>query len=285
MFTKRNPRYNAASSSVYVAYHSSSSIHMNIRLNKSTTASILIVSVLFGASGAAAHAKNNDPFSGEWVSKQYTNGKEFHLKIQQDKDDIVGWEGRLPPQQLPEPDFVGKIDGKEAEIEVTHRRGYKAHVKLSLRGDRLVWQLIDATGRSSRYFPLASTLIKQSDLSASDKVQTLPYSHPSGTGSTPDANLVVPVSAPGSSSATPPSVPTREPDSSGTIAAPSDSNTTSLQNKSESQAAPSTGSPASSAADSKTTGSDDPPEPKPAPDFRQSSRGSAPSPSQADSKK
>lgn len=255
---------------------------MNIRPNKTTTTSILILSVLFAVSAVAAHAKNNEAFSGQWVSKQYTNGKEFHLKIQQDKDDIVGWEGRLPPQQLPEPDFVGKIDGKEAEIEVTHRRGYKAHVKLSLRGDRLVWQLIDATGRSSRYFPLASTLIKQSD-SAGENVQTLPYSHPSGTGSTPDANLVVPASAPGSSVA-PASTPPLAPESSNTIPASGNSSSNNLQTKSDTQPTAGSASPGITQTESKSSGSADQLEPKPAPDFRQAPKASDSSPPPADSK-
>lgn len=257
---------------------------MNIRLIETTTTSILILSVLFGVCAEEAHAKNSDPFSGEWVSKQYTNGKEFHLKIQQDKDDIVGWEGRLPPQALPEPDFVGKIEGKEAEIEVTHRRGYKAHVKLSLRGDRLVWQLIDATGRSSRYFPLASTLIKQSDSGASGKIRTLPYSHPPEPSGSSDANLVVPV-APDSGSSTPTSNPAVPAADSGSTPASGASTTNSSQaeTKSDAQSAAPSSSSASST-DSNEEGSGDSPEPKPAPDFRQAPKGSNSQPAQSDSK-
>lgn len=260
---------------------------MNIRLIETTTTSILILSVLFGVCAEEAHAKNNDPFSGEWVSKQYTNGKEFHLKIQQDKDDIVGWEGRLPPQTLPEPDFVGKIEGKEAEIEVTHRRGYKAHVKLSLRGDRLVWQLIDATGRSSRYFPLASTLIKQSDSGASAKVQTLPYSHPPGPSGSSDTNLVVPVSAPDSGSSTPTSNPAVSPEGAGSTPASGASTTTtnSSQTETKSDAPPTaTSSSSASSTNSNNDGSGDSSEPKPAPDFRQAPKGSNSQPAQSDSK-
>ncbi len=258
---------------------------MNIRLINTTTPSLLILSLLFGVCGAAAHAKNNDPFSGQWVSKQYTNGKEFHLKIQQDKDDIVGWEGRLPPQALPEPDFVGKIDGKEAEIEVTHRRGYKAHVKLSLRGDRLVWQLIDATGRSSRYFPLASTLIKQSDSGASEKVQTLPYSHTSGPSRSSDAKLVVPVSAPGSGSSTPTSNPVVPAAGSGSIPASGASTTSSSQTDTKLDAqSPAPSSSSDSSTDSNKEGSGNSSEPKPAPDFRQAPKESDSQPAQSDSK-
>ena len=182
---------------------------MNIRIPSFTLCTAISLGALFASSFVAVQAKNSEPFTGEWVSKQYTNGKEFHLKIQQDKDEIVGWEGRLPPQQLPEPDFSGKIDGKEAEIEVTHRRGYKAHVKLSIRGDRLVWQLIDATGRSSRYFPLASTLVKQSDSIAADKFQTLPYTNPAPTDAAAQGanSAVLPVSTATTDSAQSPPAP------------------------------------------------------------------------------
>lgn len=136
--------------------------------------SLTILLAALGTSGfTLGFARNkSEPFTGDWVSKQFTNGKEFHLKIQQNKNELIGWEGRLPPQQLPEPDFTGSINGKEAEIEIAHRRGYKAHVKLSIRGDRLVWQLLDGTERSSRYFPLASTLKKTSVETKS--TQTIP---------------------------------------------------------------------------------------------------------------
>ena len=110
-----------------------------------------------------AQAKKN-AFAGSWLSKQYTNGKEFQLKIQQNDDELLGWEGIIPQNldNVP-PDFTGTIKGKEADIEVQHRRGYKAHAHLRLQGDKLVWQLFDSDSRSNRYFPLASTLSKRDE--------------------------------------------------------------------------------------------------------------------------
>lgn len=228
---------------------------MNIRIPSSLSLhTFLAVIAPMLITVSPVEARNTEPFTGEWVSKQYTNGKEFHLRIQQSKDDIVGWEGRLPPQQLPEPDFFGKIDGKEAEIEVTHRRGYKAHVKLSLRGDRLVWQLIDATGRSSRYFPLASTLIKQSESATSEKTQLLPDTDSRENNS----KLIQPVSAPGAESS--PANSNKAGVSVTPVAEPASTETsTGSASKTEDK-------PAETRAD---TGSNSD-EPKTAPDFRRS---------------
>jgi hypothetical protein len=253
---------------------------MKNRILSLTVRTALVANALIMSSGAFAEAKSGEPFTGEWVSKQYTNGKEFHLKIQQDKNELVGWEGRLPPQQLPEPDFTGIIDGKEAEIEVVHRRGYKAHVKLSIRGDRLVWQLIDATGRSSRYFPLASTLIKQADSIASDKTQTLKYtSPPAGTNSSiqpvstsaNDADTTAAPATPSPSQAIEagrmPALPGSNPassDSAATRKDASENSSTSSDNKASSEASSSNNNASSGA-----SASQDSAEPKPAPDFRQ----------------
>lgn len=112
----------------------------------------------------ASFATKKPPFSGLWVSKQYTNGKEFHLKLQQIDDELIGWEGRLPANidELP-PDLKGNIKGKSALVEVEHRRGYKAHAKLTLQNGKLVWQLTDADNKSSRYFPIASTLQRRDE--------------------------------------------------------------------------------------------------------------------------
>lgn len=121
-----------------------------------------------------AQAKKT-PFSGSWLSKQYTNGKEFQLKIQQSDDEIVGWEGIIPTnlENVP-PDFTGTIKGKEADIDVSHRRGYKAHAHLRLQGDKLVWQLFDSDSRSNRYFPLASTLSKRDDDASTPDAKPMP---------------------------------------------------------------------------------------------------------------
>lgn len=114
-----------------------------------------------------AFAGKKDPFSGLWISKQYTNGREFILKLKQDQNSLLGWEGHLPksPQAL-EPDLEGSIKGSIAEVEVKHRRGYQARARLSLRKDKLVWQLLDSDQRSDRYFPLASTLLKRNENAA-----------------------------------------------------------------------------------------------------------------------
>ena len=121
------------------------------------------------------HAFRRYPFTGSWISTQFTNGKEFHLRLQQDDHELIGWEGRLPAnsEQLP-PDLRGVISGKVADIEVEHRRGYKAHARLTLRGGKLVWQLLDSDNKSTRYFPLASTLHKQDEDAASDSATVSP---------------------------------------------------------------------------------------------------------------
>ena len=123
----------------------------------------------------AAMAKK-DPFTGNWISKQFTNGKEFHLKIQQADHELIGWEGRLPPNtDKLEPDLRGTVKGKEADLDVQHRRGYKAHARLRLQGDKLVWQLLESDNRSNRYFPLASTLLRQDEDVAPSSAQLAPF--------------------------------------------------------------------------------------------------------------
>lgn len=120
-------------------------------------------------------AFRRSPFTGNWISTQYTNGKEFHLRLQQDDHDLIGWEGRLPANsdQL-QPDLKGTIKGKIADIEVDHRRGYKAHARLTMQGSKLVWQLMESDNRSSRYFPLASTLHRRDEDIAGDSAQVAP---------------------------------------------------------------------------------------------------------------
>jgi len=118
----------------------------------------------FSINATAAHAAKKDPFTGNWISIQYTNGKEFLLKLQQVDHELIGWEGKLPPDtEKLAPDLKGQIKGKIADIEVQHRRGYQAHAQLRLQGDKLVWQLMESDNRSSRYFPLASTLSRKDD--------------------------------------------------------------------------------------------------------------------------
>lgn len=131
------------------------------QMNRTTKAALILIAICFAM--PIAQAKKN-AFTGSWLSKQYTNGKEFQLKIQQNNDELLGWEGIIPQnlENVP-PDFTGTIKGKEADIEVQHRRGYKAHAHLRLQGDKLVWQLFDSDSRSNRYFPLASTLSKRDD--------------------------------------------------------------------------------------------------------------------------
>ena len=115
------------------------------------------------------------PFSGSWSSSQYTNGKEFFLKLQQSGHDLIGWEGLLPPNvdQVP-PDLQGTVKGKIADIQLQHRRGYQAHARLRLQGDKLVFQLMECDSRSNRYFPLASTLSRRSSESSANLLQIPP---------------------------------------------------------------------------------------------------------------
>ena len=112
------------------------------------------------------------PFTGNWISLQYTNGKEFQLKLEQLDHELIGWEGKLPAdlKKVP-PDLKGTIKGKIADISVQHRRGYQAHAQLRLQGDKLVWQLMESDNRSSRYFPLASTLNRHDDDSPPESSQ------------------------------------------------------------------------------------------------------------------
>ncbi|MBX9690526.1 MAG: hypothetical protein K2X27_27670 [Candidatus Obscuribacterales bacterium] len=133
------------------------------------TAALLLCILLGMSSGSPAYCAKKAPFSGNWISKQYTNGREFILKLQQSGSDLIGWEGRLPANtESLNPDLKGTIKGKVADVDVSHRRGYQAHVKLSLRGNRLVWQLLDSDARSNRYFPLASTLNRKDEDIAHD---------------------------------------------------------------------------------------------------------------------
>lgn len=127
--------------------------------------SVLAIFFAVVLTSAPVHAKKG-PFTGDWISSQYTNGKEFLLKLEQADRSLIGWEGRLPPDlsKVP-PDLQGTIRGKEADIEVQHQRGYKAHAHLRLQKDRLVWQLMESDNRSSRYFPLASTLHRRQSVS------------------------------------------------------------------------------------------------------------------------
>jgi hypothetical protein len=123
---------------------------------------IALLSVLAVLTAPAALAKKN-PFGGSWISSQYTNGKEFLLRLKQDDHDLIGWEGKLPPEidNVP-PDLMGTVKGKSADVTVQHRRGYQAHARLRLQGQKLIWQLMESDNRSSRYFPLASTLNRSS---------------------------------------------------------------------------------------------------------------------------
>ncbi len=134
------------------------------RNNMKIANTVLLVSALALCTIAPGEAAKKTPFTGAWVSTQYTNGRIFNLKLQQEDQQLIGWEGKLPAStdQL-QPDLKGSIKGKTAEVEVSHRRGYKAHVRLNLQGDKLVWHLVDADNRSNRYFPIASTLNKQAD--------------------------------------------------------------------------------------------------------------------------
>lgn len=114
------------------------------------------------------------PFTGNWVSKQFSNGKRFDLRLQQvDKSNLIGWEGQLPASSANiAPDFKGTICGKIADLEIQHRRGYKAHARLELRSNKLLWHLMESDGKSSRYFPLASTLQKRDEDIATDSADT-----------------------------------------------------------------------------------------------------------------
>ena len=129
----------------------------------SILASTLVILFTCASQPGLSLGKVKDPFTGTWISRQYTNGREFTLKIQQTNGEIIGWEGRLPPRGEVAPDFRGKVEGKKALVDVTHRRGYTAQAILSMRGEKLVWQLLNGSERSGKYFPLASTLNKQFD--------------------------------------------------------------------------------------------------------------------------
>lgn len=121
-----------------------------------------------------AESAKKAPFSGNWISLQYTNGKEFRLKLEQADGELIGWEGKLPPNmEKVAPDLKGVIKGKIADIEVQHRRGYQAHAQLRLQGTKLVWQLMESDNRSSRYFPLASTLNRSDDDNPPEQAQQL----------------------------------------------------------------------------------------------------------------
>jgi hypothetical protein len=130
-----------------------------IELKQAALAFMLIALLVPGCPPAGA---KRAPFSGSWISIQYTNGKEFLLRLEQVDHDLIGWEGKLPPNidNLP-PDLKGTIKGKIADVQVSHRRGYQAHAQLRLQGSKLVWQLMECDNRSSRYFPLASTLNRE----------------------------------------------------------------------------------------------------------------------------
>jgi hypothetical protein len=131
-----------------------------LRIRAVTALAICALSI----TAPAALAAKKDPFTGNWISIQYTNGKEFLLKLQQIDHELIGWEGKLPPDtEKLAPDLKGQIKGKVADVEVQHRRGYQAHALLTLQGDKLVWQLLESDNRSSRYFPLASTLSRKDD--------------------------------------------------------------------------------------------------------------------------
>jgi hypothetical protein len=124
----------------------------------------LALLLLLDSAAALPVQARKSPFAGDWISRQYTNGKEFLLKLKQSDHDLIGWEGKLPPNtdNLP-PDLKGTISGRIADIEVHHRRGYQAHACLRLQGKKLVWQLLECDSRSSRYFPLASTLSRREE--------------------------------------------------------------------------------------------------------------------------
>ncbi len=166
---------------------------MKNRLKKqprSRSALTAIVLAGFGliTPGQAVQAKK-EPFSGSWVSQQYTNGKEFFLKLEQNGSDLSGWEGRLPASTEGLPvDLTGTIKGKEADIEIKHRRGYKANAHLRLQGDKLVFQLFESDSRSSRYFPLASTLRRQPDTSNGGELNPKMSMNSSGNGSISDSD-------------------------------------------------------------------------------------------------
>lgn len=115
-------------------------------------------------------ARTKEPFTGTWISKQYTNGREFQLKIKQNKDELIAWEGRIASGTEPAPDLHGRVNGKTVDLEITHRRGYKGRAILSLRGEKLVWQMTDGGTISSKYFPIASTLLKQDETSGATTV-------------------------------------------------------------------------------------------------------------------
>lgn len=141
---------------------------------------LLVVSSILSSSYLAfpiainpANAAKKLPFTGNWVSSQFTNGKEFNLRLQQtDKDSLIGWEGRLPASSEHIPaDIKGTIDGRTADIQIEHRRGYKAHAILELRSGKLVWKLLESDSRASRYFPLASTLNKRDENVANDSAK------------------------------------------------------------------------------------------------------------------
>lgn len=134
----------------------------------------LAVLVAFSTNASFA-AKKNPPFTGNWISLQYTNGREFLLKLQQIEQELIGWEGKLPAnsEQIA-PDLKGTVKGKTAEVEIQHRRGYTAHARLRLQDGKLVWQLLDADNRSNRYFPIASTLNRRDEDIATSSAQVAP---------------------------------------------------------------------------------------------------------------
>lgn len=134
------------------------------------TSRLLLIIFVSTAISFPAHAAKKLPFTGNWVSRQYTNGKEFDLRLQQiDKTNLIGWEGKLPGSSSKIPaDFKGTIAGNTADLQIEHRRGYKAHAKIELRSGKLDWKLLESDARASRYFPLASTLQKRDEDMATD---------------------------------------------------------------------------------------------------------------------